>query len=56
MVGISIKNLLRVSGQGHYDLVAVFALPFLLCVTSPYCGMHGPSQHRAMKAIVIVIP
>lgn len=56
MVGIPIKNLLHVSGQGEYDLVAVLLCPCSLCVTSPYCGMHGLPRHRAMKAIVIVIP
>lgn len=52
MVGVSIKSLLRVLERGEYDLVAVFALAWLfLCVTSPYCGMHGlPLLHMGYES------
>lgn len=54
MVGIHIKNLLHVSGQGEYDLVAVFAQ--LDVCRWPLLRYAWPSSARAMKAIVIVNP
>lgn len=50
MVRIRIKNLLRVSGQGEYDLVAVFTLPLLAVCHRPLLWYACPSSARAYES------
>ena len=49
MVGIPIKNLLRVLGQGEYDLVAVFAPARCVC-HRPLLWYAWPSSARGYES------
>lgn len=50
MVGIPIKNLLRVSGQGEYDLVAGFALALLAVCHRPLLWYAWPSSAQGYES------
>lgn len=50
MVGIPIKNLLRVSGQGEYDLVAVFALALFAVCHQPLLWYAWPSSAQGYES------